>query len=506
MIITAFHISPGTVRLVKSKSHFTSIEFLCCDEQNYGTGSSTLSEAISVLCARNNSAGSRIIPAIPSEKIIIKTVTFPFSDERKIKELVPVEAEEIIPVSIDKLTIVHQILSKSPDNCTVMIAACRTDYLEEFKRNFAEAGAQLSAVYLEPNALFSLRTFHKEASSNAVQIDFGDSRIIINSIENSKLSGFKIIQKGSDDFYALFSNAGLSAVERSKIIARHDSPANSGRSNSAKAKHLAVTEKYLNLTEKIVKTVSSHLRSSSPECIHLSGSNPFAQTLASGLFTELEIPVYDFSAETLIKNFKGRNYETACGTILCSQLSPKQADFLAQNTTGSELFKELKPAVFFTILSASVFTAYLIFSTILLMSKGSGDSTEMRDLFKKYFRKEPSSGDVISEAENILKNEKKQIEGISAVVPEKKPILLNLENMLRFYTPDPSFSMKDIILTSDSVIVKGEISDISKIDEFRKRLTQSGYFSSADLNTAYSGKDGTKFTLTVKTKGESKSK
>ncbi|HPJ16481.1 MAG TPA: type II secretion system protein GspL, partial [Spirochaetota bacterium] len=157
MITAAFHIESDSVKLVTAKSNFTNLEFLSFDSEPLAPGKkSDISGAIKSLCARNAISSSRIVAALPSEKVIIKTISLPFTDERKIAEIIPIEAEENIPIDIDKITLVHQILSKSKEGCNVIIAACRTDYLEEFKNSFSNAGLNISAVYLEYNALFAL--------------------------------------------------------------------------------------------------------------------------------------------------------------------------------------------------------------------------------------------------------------------------------------------------------------------------------------------------------------
>ncbi|HPM35834.1 MAG TPA: hypothetical protein PLE16_14685, partial [Spirochaetota bacterium] len=101
----------------------------------------------------------------------------------------------------------------------------------------------------------------------------------------------------------------------------------------------------------------------------------------------------------------------------------------------------------------------------------------------------------------MLENEKKQISSLSAVLPEKKSVLLNLEEALRFFSSDPAFSLKDITLNQNQININGEISDLSKIDDFKNKLNKSGKYSSVDLNTSYSGKTGVKFTLSIKLKG-----
>ena len=153
-----------------------------------------------------------------------------------------------------------------------------------------------------------------------------------------------------------------------------------------------------------------------------------------------------------------------------------------------------------------IFVLYFIISSIVLISKGNGSGEILKQQFKQQFRQEAKTSDVIAEAKTILDNEKKQISSLSAVLPEKKSILLNLEEALRFFSSDPAFSLKDVTLNQNQININGEISDLSKIDEFKNKLNKSGKYSSVDLNTSYSGKTGVKFTLSIKLKGAAEKK
>ncbi|MBP7902259.1 MAG: pilus assembly protein PilM [Spirochaetes bacterium] len=506
MITTAFHIESDSVKMVTAKSNFANMEFLAFDSEPFNAGKkSDVSGAIKSLCSRNALSASRIVATIPSEKVIIKTISLPFSDERKIAEVIPIEAEENIPLDIDKITLTYQILSKSREGCEVIITACRTDYLEEFKNSFSDAGVILNAVYLEFNALFALYKFSDSTAQATSQIDFGKDRIIINKIINGKLTETKTLSKGYSDFIKIFSEAKLSSLETAKIISASTSPekSTSVKNKHTKQDHSALCSKYESSASKTAKSISEFIKPKGEEKILFSGVNLFAQSFAGILFKELEIPVYDFSAVNIIKNFKETNCEIPCGALICDQNPSAQSNFLSHKEKPSELFKDIKPALLMFASAAFIFILYFAISTIALLSKGGGSSDILKQQFKQQFRQESKTNDVIAEAKEMLSKEQKQFSSISAVLPEKKSVLLNLEEALRFFSSDPSFSLKDVTLNQNQINMNGEISDLTKIDEFKNKLNKSGKYSSVDLNTSYSGKTGTKFTLSIKLKGTS---
>ncbi|HOA07548.1 MAG TPA: pilus assembly protein PilM [Spirochaetota bacterium] len=503
MITAAFHIESDSVKLVTAKSNFTNLEFLSFDSEPLAPGKkSDISGAIKSLCSRNVINASRIIATLPSEKVIIKTVSLPFTDERKIAEIIPIEAEENIPIDIDKITLVHQILSKSKEGSNIIIAACRTDYLEEFKNFFVNAGLNISAVYLEYNALFALYKFSNSNAHEASQIDFGKDRIIINKINHGKLSETKTLAKGYSDFSKIFTDEKISSLETAKIISSSaDNKSSADTKKSKKNNYAPLFEKYETAATKTAKNIFAFIKPKGEEKILFSGVNLFAQNFAGILFKELEIPVYDFSAVNIIKNFKEQNCEIPCGTLICDQNPSSQPDFLSHKEKKSEVFNNIKPGLFMIGSALLIFVLYFIISSIVLVSKGNGSGEILKQQFKQQFRQEAKTSDVIAEAKAMLENEKKQISSLSAVLPEKKSVLLNLEEALRFFSSDPAFSLKDITLNQNQININGEISDLSKIDDFKNKLNKSGKYSSVDLNTSYSGKTGVKFTLSIKLKG-----
>ena len=501
MITTAFHIESDSVKMITAKSSFTSLEFLSFDSEPFAPGKKNdFVRALNTLCGRNSLNASRIIASMPSEKVIIKTISLPFSDERKIAEIIPIEAEENIPVDIDKITLTYQILSKSKEGSDVLIAACRKDYLEDFQNSFIEAGLRLSAVYLEYNALFALNKYSNSSSQESSQIDFGKDRIIINKIKNGKLTETKTLAKGYSDFSKIFADAKLSSLETAKLISSSDIKLSSDTRKSKKTNLAPLYEKYETAVSKTAKTIAAFIRPQGEEKILFSGVNLFAQSFAGILFKELEIPVYDFSAVNVIKNFKEANCEIPCGTLICDQNPSVQANFLSKTEKPSEIFKDIKPALFMFASAVFIFTLYFIISSIALITRGNDSGEILKQQFKQQFRQEAKTNDVIAEAKDILANEKKQLSSLSAVLPEKKSVLLNLEEALRFFSSDPAFSLKDVTLNQNQINMNGEISDLSKIDDFKNKLSKSGKYSSVDLNTSYSGKTGVKFTLSIKLK------
>lgn len=513
----AFHITQDAVHLTCAKSRFSSVDFAAFDtEPCDGSDTASISAALIALAGRNQLAGFRVVTSLPAHKSMVKEFTFPFTDRRKIDEVVLIEAEDAIPVALDELACSYQIMNKGPEGATVLFAAAERDAVNAVLAAFDGAGMKVEAVYHEPYALYHLSRITSESASY-IHVDLGRHASIVNIVTGGVLVHSRVLNTGihdalkpllgrKDDPCAFekvlygFNPAKKETASSAKIVRKLAiKPAQLQKFSDSFTDHAAKTARQI---AGVLKAFEKNGGALAHDRILLSGNSGYTEYFAGVLYTATDIPVYDLSAASLAPG--GQNayiYNISTGIAVADILNPDQINFMTSGTTDAPKLLSLKGLpVVMTVGALLIFLIFLISSTVYYGIRGSANDRMVSQQYRQLFRTAPPTGDPIADARKILETEKKQLSSISAIIPKERSLLANLDEVLRDFQSDPSFLLRDVTVNDKQIVINGEVGDSARLDEFKNKLKQSGRYSSVDLNTNFSGKTSVRFTITVKMK------
>jgi general secretion pathway protein L len=123
-----------------------------------------------------------IVTALPCQDVFVRTLSFPFRDASKLAQIVPFEMENLIPMSLEDVTVGSLLLPvrESRDGSTktkgsdVLVTAAPKEKIAEHLQFMASADVNPSAITIDGMALFSVSQFLKEEGAQVP----GDMAII----------------------------------------------------------------------------------------------------------------------------------------------------------------------------------------------------------------------------------------------------------------------------------------------------------------------------------------
>ena len=175
------------VRLRRTLTGRETVDFLC---QEIPLADQQMSEArhaelLKQFVRMHRLSGSRLITALPCSDLMIRTLTLPFHETRKLMQVIPSEVESMIPLPLEDVAVDYELLTqRKPDKNTprgsasqVLVAAAQRSTLLQHVQHLADAGIEPDAVRVDALALFSMvrRMSRRQAEpvKNVAIVDLG---------------------------------------------------------------------------------------------------------------------------------------------------------------------------------------------------------------------------------------------------------------------------------------------------------------------------------------------
>jgi len=155
--------------------------------------------------------GKNVITAIPGDSAIIRYIKVPYMTEEELKNMIPYDAEQYIPLSMDQVVFDYQVLSETEEEnqkkLEVLLVAVKNDTMNQHISLLKDAGVSPVVIDVDAFALcnaFSLNL--KEESETGVKadtvalIDIGAKMTSINILENGIPHLTRDINIGGNNF------------------------------------------------------------------------------------------------------------------------------------------------------------------------------------------------------------------------------------------------------------------------------------------------------------------
>lgn len=132
--------------------------------------------------------GSRLVTALPCSDLMMRTISLPFHDTRKLMQVIPSEVESMIPFPLEEVALDYELLTQRKSDQTmapashsqILVAAAQRDTVLEHVQFLAEIGIEPAAVRVDALALFSffnrLNQRQAEPLKQVALIDLGAKR------------------------------------------------------------------------------------------------------------------------------------------------------------------------------------------------------------------------------------------------------------------------------------------------------------------------------------------
>jgi len=436
-----------------------------------------------------------VVSNIPMEKFILRDLKFPFNDPVKIAEILPFEAEEIIPYNINDAIIDFQtIKSENKNEGNIIFAATHkfnvSDYLEHFKKQ----DIHLSLCGLESNALYECyRYYNKIQEETIFQIHIGNSKTIVNIISNHNLLFSRVISLGTEKIIRFFSDIlDVDPKQSLEIFKNLNIDLTSFENNIQRAHY-----KDLKISKKDFKDIFNYCNSFFQELLKQIGltkksfdikfpNKTFNRIMISGggsnikgvgnfIAEIMDLPVVSlpFPDDYNDENIKS-TFPIALGTIL-SYLNHKQYhinvlkdEFINKNFANKN--KNYYLFAFFTILTTIAFIFYIIIFSIIRSSENKIVTQQLENAFTSKFRVRNIKTTPFKEARKMLSKEKKELKEIEDLLGNDSSITLTLNELISSFVKDKKFDIKRLTINKKNIKIKGNCNSVNIVDKYKENL------------------------------------
>lgn len=529
--IASIDIGTSSVKLIKAKRGFkkfeiisTALELIDLDlfDNDY---KSAVESALHNILEKEDLSDYKIVTSLPADRILLRNLTFPFSDITKITNAIPFEAEESIPYAIDMVEFDFQTIpSADTESKSVILAAVNKDYLKSNIEIFTKSG--LNPVYsgIESNSILRCYEYFNSVNDESIlQIDLGNIKTVVNIVKDSALFYTRSVSSGIGYLIEKVSKIlDISLNEAQRIIELLDIDLSSFDSNlkSNNFKNLNISkpklklifqeanELILNIMDEVTFTIKASgdykdYSGFSRIIITGGGSNIKGISKIIGDASTLPVVFMPFLNGYPDADIRSR-FSVCLGNLLVYMNNRSSSiNFLKDDFTpdaGPGYLKKFYLPLFFA--SLTIFFLVINFSSTIFFVVKSNNYTEniMQQKFKKYFNIQTVPKDPIREANNLLSNEKKELSVLKEMLGDISPFLPTLDLIVKNFSGAEGFDIKKINYDGKNVVIDGETKKSADLEDLKKNLLNSGKFESVTINIRDTSSSRSLFSISIKQK------
>lgn len=521
----------SSVKLIKAKRGIRNFEILSVSMEEYDLdlfetdSTAAVNSAIQRLLEKEDLSEFRIVTTFPSDRVILRNISFPFSDESKIAEAIPYEADESIPYPVDSVVLDFQVLPQGAESGrSVILSALTREMIEEKVCSMKECGLTLQFAGLEANAhLRCYEYFNSVNSENILVIDLGHKKTVVSIITDSTLLFTRSINTGISDLTGFISETlRVSLNEARKILKEMELDLGSfdsyikgesfKRLDISKPKMKKIHEHACGVISRIVEEISFTIKAggSFNEFIEfgriiVTGGGSNIRGISKIISDETGIPVVfmPFLQGYPDTDIRSR-FSVSLGNLLVFMNHKNDSiNFLkgeySADTAGNASNRFLLPAVFLCLTVAVLIINILI--TFIQVTRSQSYTDDMlKQKFRRYFGAQTVPSDPVKEASLLLQKEQKELNVLRELIGDEEPFIPTLNLITDSFQGAEGFEIRKLNFDGKSITIEGESARSSDLENFKKNLLDSGEFETVSLNIRDTSKSRSLFTMTIKKK------
>lgn len=527
--IAVFDIGTSSVKMLTARTGLRdfqvtsyAIEEIDLDAENKHD---EIDRALETILKENELKGYTVVTVFPTDRLITRNISFPFKNSDQIAEVLPFEAEDLMPFPIDDMVIDFQLIpALSGDDTKILFAAARKDSIRTLLESLSRHNLHPVKMSIEPNSLFECyKYFSTIQDESIIQLDIGHSKSLLTIAESDSLLFCRNISYGMRDVYKdIADHLKLELIEIKQLFEHNPIDLTSYENNIHRDVHdtFGISKSKF---KKIYNMINDHI-SYLVEQVLLSvkaftadyGDRNFSRIFISGggsritgigtiLSNEMDLPVV---AQPFMKEINESVVQTqfpvAFGTLIDYLNTKKKTVNLLKNefeiSTAGLFRKMYYLAASFIILTLIVIMINIISSLVLRSQSEEYYNQLLTKRFRRYFHVQKEIRDPVKEATRLYKDMKKEVDNLESFLKTDVKVLETLKTILQYFPSESSFELNNMVINENIIRIDGVIGSGLKIDQFKNKLNESNLFESVVLNTNIKKGNNVRFAMTIKMK------
>ena len=142
--------------------------------------------AVKKIVRENKLESDTIVAAVPAQNISGRFITLPFSDKKKIDQVINYEIENYVPFSVDDITADYQMISKSKDGSNIFVQVAKKSDIDAVSHILEQAGLDPKYLDSEGLALYSALSYYLDDGKCRAILEIGHSKSLLTIIKKGK--------------------------------------------------------------------------------------------------------------------------------------------------------------------------------------------------------------------------------------------------------------------------------------------------------------------------------
>lgn len=447
-----------------------------CSHASYnGDSTSTegLENAITELIADIPRDNAILVLALPAHSSIYRTLTVPFKDDGKIRQVLPFELEPSLPMPVDELAIGFQ-KEIVADQAQVLATTIEHRLLERYMKLFSDQNLQPQLVV--PGsfpAVLSLIAHDAKLPEQALVLDVDNERSTLFALVSGRVCLVRSFQASID--------------------------------TEGETEHLA-----LKIRQTLTAFADAQAVDFSPSVIFLSGPRLDDPEAEARLSDALNLPTYALALHQRINkvevkeslNYNGWLYENALATACIEAEGKDCPNFHRTSSTFRNIWasysKHIKtPAILLAFIIIFALGGVL-YDSHLHQNRLDDIKLQMEQVFKSTFPGSSlSKAPVLAQMKSKLKEAQKNIAAPIQAGNRISSIdaLLEISQLL---PQSISVVINRMVVSEDTISLSGETGGFNSVDDIKIGIEKSTFFKKVTIASANMDKSGKKVRFKLK--------
>lgn len=259
--------------------------------KNENALSENIKKAVKEACGEKIKT-KHVVISLPEEKAFLQVIQLPLMKEEEIKKAVYFEAENYIPLPVEKVYLDSQIISRDAktNKLNVLIVAMPKTIIDSYIRSLRGAELEPLALEIEPIAIARALVKDNTASQVLILVDLGENRTSFNIFFEQSLKFTATSQFSAKNFTELIAqNLKVSFQEAETLKIKNGISNNDSGKKIIKALNPALKE-LVDLSEKYINYCQAQYNQKVAKVL-LCGGGANLAGLADFLSQQLKVPV-----------------------------------------------------------------------------------------------------------------------------------------------------------------------------------------------------------------------
>lgn len=528
--IASIDFGSSSVKMLKAKRGIRNFEITSVvieeisldDQQNYNE---SVKKCLSAILSKEDLADSRLVVSVPSDRVFLRNINFPFTDMSKIRDAIPFEAEENIPYPAESMSMDFQpIILENIEGRSILLAAMKKDLLHEMMSLFHELDLHPVFAGLESNSLLQCYDYFNSVNNETVLlVDIGYSKTVLNIVKNNTLLFTRAIPSGISSIIAYISELmNINHDEAAALFRQLDIDLNSFDANidSQEKKGPAVTRQKLKKIHTfscetiadIINDIIITLKASSVVTefsgfnrIMLSGGGSNIRGIGKMFGDESELPVVFMPFITGYNDQNIRSRFSVClGTLLVFMNSRYDSiDFLKHEPVDGAVNRgtgRYNLALFFGMLTIFVILVNFGLTMYSVYKSNSFSNDVLRQKYKRYFNTQNIPKDPVAEAEKMVQKDRQELKVLRDMLGGHSSFTKAIDTVTKKFSGYAGFYVKKMFFDGNGITLEGEIRTATDLDLYKKNLLQENSVESVSVNVTDTNRERSLFKMIIKMK------